>query len=159
MDFFIKIKLRTKLIILFLLLGLVPFIIIGSYSYVKASRSIRQSVTNQLTFIRETKKEQIEEHFRLIANQATSMAANRAVIDAMEEFSGAFSKVERDLGSLYDENATTNEEVLRARYVYQKEHTDGASENALEVWWPKNKTTRILQHLYISSSPYQIGNK
>ncbi|WP_040335932.1 hypothetical protein [Candidatus Magnetobacterium casense] len=159
MDFFIKIKLRTKLIILFLALGLLPFILIGSYSYIKASGTIRQSVQNQLTFIRETKKEQIEEHFRLVANQATSMAANRAIIDAMEEFNSAFSKVERDLGSLYDENATTNEEALRARYVYQKEHTDGASENALEVWWPKNKTTRILQHLYISSSPYQIGNK
>ncbi|MES0337113.1 MAG: methyl-accepting chemotaxis protein [Candidatus Magnetobacterium sp. LHC-1] len=159
MEFFIKIKLRTKLIILFLALGLLPFILIGSYSYVKASGTIKQSVQNQLTFIRETKKEQIEEHFRLIAHQATSMAANRAIIDAMLEFNSAFYKVGQELGTLYDENATTNEESLRARYVYQKEHTDGVSENAVEVWWPKNKTTRILQHLYISSSPYQIDNK
>ncbi|MBF0539298.1 MAG: methyl-accepting chemotaxis protein [Nitrospirae bacterium] len=159
MALFIKINLRTKLIILFLLLGLVPFMIIGSYSYVKASRSIRQSVKNQLTFIMETRKEQLERHFRLMSRQAVTMADNKAIIDAMEEFTSAFSKVERELSPLYDASATTNEESLKSRYVYQKEHTDGAPENALETWWPKNKTTRILQHLYISSSPYQIGNK
>ncbi|MBF0344512.1 MAG: methyl-accepting chemotaxis protein [Nitrospirae bacterium] len=159
MTLFTRLRLRTKLIVLFISLGLLPFLIIGSYSYVKASRTIKQSVTNHLIFIRETKKEQIEEYFRLMRNQAASMGENRAIIDAMTEFTSAFFKVEREFGSIYDTNAETNEEMLRSRYVYQKEHTDGVSENSVELWWPKNKTTRILQHLYISASPYQIGSK
>jgi methyl-accepting chemotaxis protein len=56
-------KLGTKLLIAFLLVGIIPFAVTGIISLTKASNSLSQLAFNQLEGVREIKKAQIEQFF------------------------------------------------------------------------------------------------
>ncbi len=56
-------KLGTKLLIAFLLVGILPFAVTGVISLTKASNSLTQLAFNQLEGVREIKKSQIEQFF------------------------------------------------------------------------------------------------
>ncbi|MCO4782302.1 MAG: methyl-accepting chemotaxis protein [Candidatus Cloacimonetes bacterium] len=71
---FKQIKLRTKLFIAFLVLGLGPFIVLGAISYLTTSESLNELVYNQLTSLRQIKKVQIEKEFRDIKTDSASLA-------------------------------------------------------------------------------------
>jgi len=60
---FSKLKLGTKLIAAFLIVGLLPFAVIGITSLMKSSTALSQSAFNQLNGIKEIKKTQIESFF------------------------------------------------------------------------------------------------
>jgi hypothetical protein len=152
-------KLSTRLILLFVILGLIPFSIIGIYSYWNSRVALQQNITERLSFVRENKKEQIESYFEMIRRQVITFSEDRMVIEAMREFNQAFATVEEELNVEYEVKASEYEEVLKKRYVHQQQNTMGAPDNAVDLWWPKSKTTRILQHYYISSNPYQVGDK
>lgn len=72
------IKMKPKLITLFLLTGLVPILIVGWWSSQKASEALLQSSFNQLEGIRSIKKNQIEGFFteRLIDVEILSKSAD-----------------------------------------------------------------------------------
>ncbi len=57
-------KLSSKLLVFFLLVGILPFAIIGATSYYKSSSALSQSAFNQLQAMRAVKKSQIESFFK-----------------------------------------------------------------------------------------------
>jgi methyl-accepting chemotaxis protein len=61
---FRNIKLGTRLIVVFLLVGLIPFIIMGIIALSKSSTSISELTNNQLISLREIKKKQIEKFYK-----------------------------------------------------------------------------------------------
>ncbi len=60
---FKKMKLRTKLIIAFLLVGFIPFAIVGVISLMKSSGALSESTEAQLNELRKIKTEQVENYF------------------------------------------------------------------------------------------------
>ncbi len=60
---FNNMKLGTKLLIFFLIVGVIPFATIGVISLVKSSGALSKQAFNQLTGVREIKKSQIERFF------------------------------------------------------------------------------------------------
>ena len=58
-----KLKLVTKLLIAFLLVGLVPFSIIGFIAHSQSSEALSHAAFNELKAVREIKKGQIEHYF------------------------------------------------------------------------------------------------
>jgi len=72
------IKMKPKLITLFLLSGLIPLLAVGWWSSQKASTALMHSAFNQLEGIRSVKKNQIEEFFkeRLIVAEILSNSAD-----------------------------------------------------------------------------------
>jgi len=58
-----KITLNAKIITLFVIAGLLPFVITGVLSYQIASKSLHNQSFNQLVSVRDIKKKQIEEYF------------------------------------------------------------------------------------------------
>jgi len=56
-------KLGTRLIVVFLLVGLIPFIIMGIIALTKSSTAISELTNNQLVSLREIKKKQIEKFY------------------------------------------------------------------------------------------------
>ncbi len=66
-----NLNLRSKLILIFIILGLVPFAFIGKFGYDEAGDSIEESEQNHLTAIRELKKQQVEELFQEIGRDIT----------------------------------------------------------------------------------------
>ncbi|WZL71687.1 methyl-accepting chemotaxis protein [Clostridiaceae bacterium 35-E11] len=83
---FIK-SLRGKLIIYCLILSIAPALIIEGLSYSNARNSLQQGAIDQLTFIRDTKKKEIEDYFKASQNKVLYMAQEKETIAAMMEFS------------------------------------------------------------------------
>ncbi len=83
-------KLSTKLVIYFLLVGLIPFAVIGLFARSQATEAIREMAFRQLTSARELKKQQIQDYFTIIRNQAITLSESSMVIEATREFQRAF---------------------------------------------------------------------
>ncbi|MBT3922875.1 MAG: PAS domain-containing protein [Nitrospina sp.] len=147
---------RNKLILFFLLMGLIPLIGYAWFSNNKIADELTNVNRERLISLRELKKIQIEEYFEQIKNQIQTFSESITVIDAMGKFGGAFNFVEDQLGQNFTDDKKSK---LMARYTYQEENTPGASKDAVSRWFPENKTTQILQSLYISENPNPIGEK
>ncbi|MBM4054353.1 MAG: hypothetical protein FJ264_06730 [Planctomycetes bacterium] len=59
-----KMSLTAKIILLFVLAGVIPLIAIGVLSYINSSRALERQAFNQLQGLREIKKAQIEQFFK-----------------------------------------------------------------------------------------------
>ncbi|MBF0519431.1 MAG: hypothetical protein HQK92_06890, partial [Nitrospirae bacterium] len=133
----VKMPLKMKLFALFILIGMIPFTTLGVYSYSKTRGRFIQKTLDKLVGIRELKKSQIEQYFKRIEAQASTFSENKMTVDAMKEFSFAFSQVEKESSSRYDSNQKHNEDQLMARYQVQKDSTPDVSDNIITTWWPQ----------------------
>ncbi|HHT9121283.1 MAG TPA: methyl-accepting chemotaxis protein [Candidatus Wunengus sp. YC63] len=88
-----KITLNAKIITLFVIAGLLPFIITGVLSYQIASKSLRDQSFNQLVSVRDLKKRQIEGYFERIRADIAALSEDPTVCNAMKEMKRAFEEV------------------------------------------------------------------
>jgi methyl-accepting chemotaxis protein len=77
--------LRTKLIANFLLVAIIPAVIIGFFSYNNSKKSIEAAATNQLTFIRDSKKKEIEDYIYSVKNRMSFTAQEPFIIETMQQ--------------------------------------------------------------------------
>lgn len=84
MNFFKSLK--GKLIIFFLMISIIPALIIGGLSYYNSRKSLQKEATNQLTFIRDTKKNAIEDYFNVSKNKISYMSHEPITVNAVTEF-------------------------------------------------------------------------
>lgn len=97
-------SIRSKMILLILLMGLVPLLGYAWYSNNAISNELTQVNRERLISLRELKKIQIEDYFDQIKSQIQTFSESITVIDAMGRFGGAFNHVENQLSQSYDEN-------------------------------------------------------
>ena len=88
-----KITLNAKIITLFVIAGLLPFIITGVLSYQIASKSLRDQSFNQLVSVRDLKKRQIEGYFERIRADIAALSEDPTVCNAMKEMKRAFEEI------------------------------------------------------------------
>ena len=88
-----KITLNAKIITLFVIAGLLPFIITGVLSYQIASKSLHDQSFNQLVSVRDIKKNQIEEHFEKIRSDISALSEDPTICNAMKEMKRAFQEI------------------------------------------------------------------
>jgi len=85
MKFNLTKGLKATLIANFLLVSIIPALIIGFFSYNNSKKSLEESATNQLTFIRDSKKEEIEDYINRTKNRMSFMAQEPMTIDAVQQ--------------------------------------------------------------------------
>ncbi|MBF0553076.1 MAG: cache domain-containing protein [Nitrospirae bacterium] len=159
MNLKMSLTLKQRLFVLFVLIGLVPFLTVSIYSYVKARSSLVDAAFKNRVTTSELKKAHIEQYFRQIIYRSETFAEDTMVVEAMHEFTSTFFAVEKESGAKYDANAKYNEDLLMARYQEQKENTPDVPDNIIATWWPKKKAVKILQHQYISNNPFKAGKR
>jgi hypothetical protein len=86
MKFSLNKGLKVKLIANFLVLSIIPALIISFFSYNNFNKSLEEAATNQLTVIRDSKKNEIEDYINNIKNKISLMSRKSITIDTMEEF-------------------------------------------------------------------------
>ncbi|MBI3991740.1 MAG: methyl-accepting chemotaxis protein [Candidatus Lambdaproteobacteria bacterium] len=101
-------KLGTKLLILFLLVGILPLLISGMINRYYASGALRNQAFNQLMSLRDVKSRQIAEYIETIKNQVVYMSEDQTILQAMQDFSWAFM----ELGEGRSERAKTRLQEL-----------------------------------------------
>ncbi len=154
-----RMSIRMKLTLLILLIGIIPSVVLGALAVIKSRSALQKDAKNQLTSIREMKKEQIEDYFNFIRNQISTFSANRMTVDAMREFNGAFFNIENEYGPIFNEKKDSFLRGLKDRYRYQSENTIGAPSDAESRWFPAKTASQILQSLYISENLKPINHK
>lgn len=82
---FIK-GLKSKLIIYFLIISIIPAAIIAGLSYNSSKKALQQEAFDQLTTIRDAKKKDIEDYLKSGLSRISYMAQEPTVKDAMFEF-------------------------------------------------------------------------
>lgn len=91
-----KMGMGAKVITLFLVAGIVPFVVMGILGHRSASTSLQKQAFNQLVSVRETKKKQIEDYFSTIRKQVRTFSESKMVVDAMKEFKVAFKDFQKE---------------------------------------------------------------
>ena len=94
LTFIPSFKLKTKLQLSFLLIGLLSVSLTSWVVFENARNTIESITFDRLTSIRETKKRQIESYFQQIRNQAITLSEDRMTIEATRGFIGAFKKIQ-----------------------------------------------------------------
>ncbi|MBL8829950.1 MAG: hypothetical protein JNM18_23425, partial [Planctomycetaceae bacterium] len=169
-----NISLKPRLIGLCLAIGLVPLALSAAVAFVQANRALsdarntsaaalKQQVGDQLSAIRDVKKSSIERYFQTIHDQVASFSEDPSIAQAIVELNQSFDKV-REQNQINAEKLTAmREEVLkfyRSEFSakYQTEN-DGAHANADAFVAKLDDNAIALQHAYIVSNPFPLGQK
>ncbi|HAS41603.1 MAG TPA: hypothetical protein DCS93_14070 [Microscillaceae bacterium] len=83
-------KIRTKLLLNFLGVGIVPLLFLSYLGFWFAEDLLKDKNFEQLNAIRESKRQTIEEYFQLVRNEIQYLSENQTIINAMQEFKAAF---------------------------------------------------------------------
>ncbi len=85
-----NLKINTKLIAIFLLIGLVPLGTIGIISLQEAEEALERQAFNQLISLRDVKKGQIESYFGERLGDVTVLSTNPTVVEALKAYETGF---------------------------------------------------------------------
>ncbi len=87
---FKKLKLNAKLVLAFLLIGIVPLGAVGWLSMNEAETALEAQAFNQLVSLRDVKTNQIKNYFAERLGDVSVLSTNPTVIEAMAEYSVAY---------------------------------------------------------------------
>jgi len=126
-----NVKMKPKLLVLFLLVGLIPLAIVGWWSARLASDSLMDSAYNQLKAMRDVKKNQIESYFserngdmKVLAN-TVSQIRNEAFhkLESVQELKK--SQIHQFIQKLHDDiTVLSKSEDIKAAYAELKQYHD-----------------------------------
>lgn len=147
-------SIRSKLLLLMLIVGLLSAAVVGVLSYNNAKTSLTNTIYDQLTALRETKKRQTENYFKdqLIAFEVFSN--QQQVSGALEAFGNSFADV--------DAAPLSSVEMLKE--FYQSDYLPKLTENSdgqpvLTTFFPESDASLARQVQFISENPAETGSK
>ena len=158
-----KMSLGTKLLLAFLVVGVVPFSVMGFLSLYYSSRSLSEQAFSQLDSIRQIKASAVKRYFRLIDNQIITFSQNRMVVRAMAGFDRLFPMV-KEQNKVDDAKMQSMRAGLSAYYKdqfgveYQKQN-HGNDPRAEALLAKLDADSLVLQSLYISRNKHPLGSK
>ncbi len=158
-----KIGMSAKVIVLFLIAGLVPLGISGFVGHRTSSQALKEQAFNQLVSIRETKKEQIEEYFAHMEKQVRAYSKDNMIVNAMEELNSAF-KAFRIENEINDDRLNEYRTELKKYYAkdFTKEYqhqNNGRIPDTDKIVSQLDDESVLLQYFYIKSNDYVLGEK
>ena len=156
-------SLMAKLVVFFILVGLIPFGIMAVIALNASSNALEKQSYNQLVAVREIKGEAITRYFNGIKDQVLTFSEDGMIVDAMRQFKDIF-KVYRA------ENVISADELERMRnelftYYTEKFSNEYRSQNegkSPEVQGYFNKLDDngiALQYAYIHANKHPLGSK
>ncbi len=158
-----NLKMKSKLIAAFLLVGLVPFAAIGATALMQASAEIETQAFQKLAAVREIKKNSIEDYFRTIRDQVLTLSEDTMIIDAMRAFPEAATSF-REENNLSDEQLAAMRGELKGYYTGQfapeyAKQNDGAKADVDGIYAKLDPDSIALQYHYIQANKNPLGEK
>ena len=158
---FRNLNLNVKLALAFFVIASISILIIGFLSYFKGKNSLEQESFNRLTAVREMKSSQIEDYFKEIRNQTITFSEDHTIVQAMGDLKAGFELLPEEVG-YSNEQKIASEDRLKA--YYQNEFIPRLDSNIINnadisTFFPQAITSIILQDVYISNNPNEVGQK
>lgn len=118
--FFKNLKIRTKLLIAFLLVGIVPFAVLGSIALNISSETMSEQTFEKLAVVQEIKKAQIEERFAKFHSDIQVISNNLTIANALQKFPLLFTDgtMNKDGYKFYDSQYGGSMRLFVEEYGY-----------------------------------------
>ena len=155
-------SIKQKLLVSFLLVGLLPVLAISIASIKQITNALEHEAESNLEGIRNIRAREVESYFGTIRKQAITMAHDPATIDALTQFKAAYAQLEQTA-------ASQPMDKIRAGVSGYVENDFSEQFKKLNPGNVPTKTTQlvanlsdasaILQNRYISSNPNPLGSK
>ena len=86
-----KMKFRTKLILLFLFIGLIPITLLGYLNFYYANKIMKQQAVNQLISLRQDRKAQLQSFFKHLRLDVKMLSDHRLLKDILSDYIAAYN--------------------------------------------------------------------
>jgi len=160
---FKKMKLKAKLLVAFLCVGIIPFAILAVIALNQAGSALSKQAFAQLESMRDVKKGELQRYLQTIEDQAVTFSEDRMIVEAMSKFDYAFE-------GFIDENRWESKHIddqrTKLATYYTKDFSDaysrqndGRSPDVRKIIDQLDNTTVALQYSYIKSNPNPLGSK
>ncbi len=148
-------SIRSRLMLMLILVSAISAMLLIYVGYVNGKNAINQSIFNQLTSIKASKKYQIESYFREVGNITEVLGSNEMVVQALNDFKKGFRKIG---------NTQLNAECSKQLSVHYDDFVDKVSQNMdiknnPELYYPNTVEACYLQYEYIVENPNPAGEK
>ncbi len=99
----------------------------------------------------------VEEHFRVTQKQVANLAADTAIIEAVQAFTDGMNKLEIDIS----EGAASDEQIQNQLEEYYSTEFAGRIAQEIEIsdYLPQSSLEQLAQWIYIVKNPNAVGNK
>ncbi len=159
----IKAALSNKFRNYLFLYSAMSMIIIGLAIFYSSRSYLLDEAYKRLDAVNVTVGDQLEEKLEALKGHARVLSANHTVVDAMENFRHQFRLINADTSLLLSDNEFENA-VINLKSYYNAHYLAPLnralnSNHTVEEFFPQDRRTRLLQHLYISGNPNPPGEK
>lgn len=160
---FKSLRLRTKLMISFLLAGIAPLIIVGTFSYFTATETIRSQASNQLQSVSEIKRQAVLRYFQNIHDQIITFSSDLMIVEAMKNFRSSFP-------TFISENELTHDDLTRMKQELKtyydtdfaaeyRNRNNGSAPDMEDRFKKLDSDSLALQYHYIKANENPLGSK
>ncbi|MBT4790141.1 MAG: hypothetical protein HON90_01095 [Halobacteriovoraceae bacterium] len=155
-----KTSLSNKIIVGFLLSGLIPCMILSVFVYQQTKESLLEEAQKKLISVREVRAFQLESLYETMAGQVKALAANKVTLNATTEFIKGFSRFQLD-GSKKEEKITSLKKYYDEQFSqsYQKSNNEKETNRTNEILDTMKPIAKDLQYTYISNNEFPLGEK
>src|SRR3954464_9254602 len=87
-------SIRYRLVLIMACLSVLGVCVSSWLAHTRAEASLKSAAIRQLTGLRRSRAYQIESYFRTVRNHVLSLSDDRMFVDAMQEFGGAYAKLD-----------------------------------------------------------------
>lgn len=159
----LKLKLKTKMLITFLCVGIIPFLVIALFAIFKAEATIKKQSFSQMQSMRDVKKFQVLSYLQTIKDQAITFSENHMVVEAMIQFSEQFEHFSSENG-IGDSDISGLKGRLSEYYNNDfssefMEKNNGKQAEVRSVLDQLSNAAVALQYHYIKENPNPLGSK
>ena len=155
-------KIRTKLVLAFLSVGVTPLIVLSILSIRTTSSELENQALNMVETISDHKRSAIENYFTTCEGQVITFSNSSTAVDYLGKIDQASSKI-------IEQNGYTKEQIdqmrnhVKSYYVndfgskYKDEN--GKNVNISKIMSGLDDTAIVMQYLYISKNEHPLGSK
>jgi class 3 adenylate cyclase len=153
-----SLSLKSKLVVMFLLIALSCILIVGYQGIQHGKEALTERVYSQLTNIRETKRDQLEDYYADTQGMISSLANNYTTKYAMREFTDAFRRIQDEPPELTESQQQGLEDFYSNEYFPRLTKSIN-DKPQLKHYLPISPVGQYLQSQYLSANKYAVGEK
>ncbi|MDH3600490.1 MAG: HAMP domain-containing protein [Candidatus Tectomicrobia bacterium] len=152
----LQLTVKSKLIIMLLVISLVPIIVIGYLGWKTSRDTITQAAFDHLTSVRASKAYQIETYLQFIRDHVAVLSEDEMLIRAMVRFNKSFKNVEFEL---VPKEWDTAVDAYYTKEFFPRLVQQISGEPSLEFYKPESTAAHYLQYWYIANNEHPVGKK
>lgn len=162
MLFLKNLPLVKKLVLVFLLVGLIPMALTVLLAINSSKQTITNLASNQLSAVRQNKEESIQRYFQRVRKQASTLAADPIVVDVATKLPMAFKSFRADANineALLTQQKSAVVDYYNSQFAQQYQKVNNSQVNVAAMYNSLDDDSWALQYAYIASNPNPLGSK